>query len=174
MDQFTNPYEAPQSDVSTSSSVNVKALGSRGIWVTLNVLFALNAIFPVFDGVLFSNHYARFGVVAGLILLYGIGTYVCFQKPRFRAWLIIGGKLVAATQVLPLLQLYIVFIGSHASSYLESHLVEEEILYNGTVLISQTFLTGFVKTMISGGMIMMLSLCIGWVYTYIKQLRRGA
>ncbi len=126
------------------------------------VALAINLIVPVMFGLLVTEHGGRIGMVAGIVLLWYLGHRICVINDALGRALVVGGFIVATTQLIPVLQFVsgIVSVGSVVALRLGTAADDEHSE-------GMTELGGLIATVMTGLALMAVAaLCgaiVGWL-----------
>lgn len=111
----TNPYTSPMTDTTLKPKKVVRR--DNASLIAWPILFATNMIMPTYFGLAMTELPGRLGMLLGSSVLLALGWMVCFYKPRIARITIWGSVLTAASQVFPILH---IFLGLIAATVLES------------------------------------------------------
>jgi hypothetical protein len=120
-----------------------------------SIAFASNLIVPLLIGWMVTQEGGRIGMVAGIGLLWYLGYRVCVASDGCGRALVIGGILVAATQLCPILQ---IFTGIMSVGFAD-HVWPGSFADMGI----RTELSGLIATLSMGLMMMGLAAVIGTI-----------
>jgi hypothetical protein len=138
---------------------------SRGrIWT---LVFVLNLIVPLFFGWMLTADSGRFGMAAGIGLLWYLGYRACGQNDWWGRALVRGGFLVALTQLFPLLQIWAGVVGVGIASAL-GPLVMADTHIGGTI---HTGLGGLIATVLTGLSLMGVAAFCGAITVWLTSRR---
>lgn len=157
MDEF-NPYEPP-SDAATISIADPTP--NRRVrkfsYVAWLFVFAINMAVPLFLSHPVTEKHGRLGLLFGALLLLALGYYLCAVNRRFGPALIVGGVLIAISQVFPVMQVIAGMLGMTVgkamglASFGDDYEVPQITTEEG----------GFIVTLVTGGILMAAAACSG-------------
>jgi hypothetical protein len=94
----------PSREESMDKFIPEKPPSRRGRWT---MIFGLNLVVPLYFGDLVTIDGGRIGMAAGIGLLWSLGYRLSGMSDAWGRALLIGGTVVAATQLLPILQIFV-------------------------------------------------------------------
>jgi hypothetical protein len=101
-----NPYEAPRhAGIESPQSTESQPWGVRGRLALWSAVCAANMIVPLLFGLSMTEAGGRLGMAYGMATLYFAGCVMCIRFWPVGRILVVGGILVAASQLIPILHL---------------------------------------------------------------------
>lgn len=122
------------------------------------IIYGLNLIVPLYFGIGFTQSHGRLGMGVAVLLMFGAGCCAVRRLPSLGRAINIGGLLVAAVQIFPILQVAAGFIGILWASNMGLEVDGPHASKFG----------GFVATVFTGGILIAVALLIGSVVLGVK------
>ncbi len=141
-----------------------KPRSRRRIWT---LVFALNLIVPLFFGWMMTADGGRFGMAAGIGLLWYLGDRACGWTDGWGRALVSGGFVVALSQLFPLLQIWAGIVGTGIATALE-RVTSGEPRVGGTL---HTELGGLIATGVTGLCLMGVAAFCGGIGVWLTSRR---
>ena len=134
-----------------------RSRSSRNLMFVWTVVYAANLIVPL--GIAWTTfEHGHIGIVFALGLCWLIGLAVCIQRRAFAIRMVAGGKVVALTQIIPILQ---VFAGGFAINIWDTiGRYFFEAANHGELYYA---VDRFFVTILTGAQLLAVAAFIGWV-----------
>ena len=156
-----NPYEPPKSSTEEVQQADDKSAPSGKLiyvaWVTvcvLNLPMPLRFAWPI------TESSGRFGMSIAVVALLAAGCWICAKLPKHGVHLLIGAVPVALSQLLPIAQLV---AGGLAVMFGQAIGLVNPIGDDGNGEKVASEPGGFILTLITGAILMMLSAVCGFL-----------
>ena len=127
-------------------------------------VFAANLIVPLFFGLGMTNEGGRWGMATALSLIWFFGHMCCSRSKEMGCILVVGGLLVAITQIFPMLHI----VAGMTSLGIIAKLNLAEVENSTRYPILRTELSGFIATLLTS-IQLLVAACIGGVVLRILQ-----
>ncbi len=157
MNEF-NPYEPPRDAATISIPDPTPRRPTRKFsYVAWLFVFAINMAVPLYFSHPVTEYHGRLGLLFGALLLLALGYYICAVNRRFSSALIVGGAIIAITQVFPVIQIIAGMLGMTVGKAMGLASLGDD---HGVPQIT-TEEGGFIVTLVTGGILMAAAACSG-------------
>jgi hypothetical protein len=149
-----NPYKPPPSLETDSYDVGDGShRGAQGVLFAWVAVFVVNLAAPLLFGCMVTEKGGRIGMAIATILCFAAGCWVCANVGEIGVFLIVGGIPIGISQLFPVLQMAAGFVAmtlGHVVGLVDSAHATNE-------------LGGFLLTVVTGVLLMSLSVASGFV-----------
>jgi MFS family permease len=164
-----NPYEPPKSSTMPPPDPDPSSRRARawtyGAWI---FVCAINMAVPLLFSATLTEEHGRLGMLLAVVSFFFCGCFLCAFQRGLALAVIIGGVIVALTQLFPILHIVAGWIGMAVGDALG--LADFGTGDQSPRLLNE--LGGFVVTLITGGILMAIATGIGLAIQWFRARRR--
>jgi len=160
-----NPYTPPSIDQEASPPALVVTAGERMFLVQWCFVLLANIIVPMLFCAMLTNDDARLGVLVAVICFILAGGLVGLQWNQTQVVLLRGGVITALLQMVPVLQIIAGLVAVQVCSDLGLATANTDDHPLGNL---ETMLGGFVCTLVSGTLILLVALIAGGLLSFFR------
>lgn len=166
-----NPFEPPSpitidpdDDESVVPLVDPTPSATRRSYVIWAMMFGINLIVPIMFSSLVVQESGAVGMIVGIVVLLSTGWWINYRSARLGRVLTIGGFFVAVSQLVPIAHVFAGMIGLTITTELGAASQPGD---DDPVGMIDSLWGGFICTIITGTILALLALIIGWIVTAI-------
>ena len=154
-----NPYRSSFGDSSSAAETAARAFALTFFDLGWPLAFAANLPVPLMFSSEITRDTGSMGMAAAVALCLVAGWYVGRRNPWNAKRLVVGGGLVALSQVFPLLHVIVGMVGYEAARSLGGAQQQSD----DTIGRITTEYGGFICTLVTGGALIAAALATGWL-----------
>ena len=126
--------------------------------VAWRCVYVANLIFPLLMGWMATREGGGIGMFIGIVAVFALGHRLCFIARRAMLAVVYGGWVVALFQLAPILHIFAGIVGVWVAHGFEDVTKRDQV---------NTVLGGFLATIVTGGILIVVATALGLVIQWI-------